>query len=128
MEACDDIAYSVIDSEDAVKKGLVSFNDLMMWLRMGDKPSDAKDQVIEYVCQFSEEEHKRLQEQRLDPAELNDVTMQKFRTTAIHVMVNVVLKAFADNYEDIMSGRFRHSLVDVSQGAELYRAQNFIED
>ena len=121
MEACDDIAYSVIDSEDAVKKGLVSFNDLMMWLRMGDKPSGAKDQVIECVCQFSEEEHKRLQEQRLHPAELNDVTMQKFRTTAIHVMVNVVLKAFADNYEDIMSGRFRHSLVDISQGSELYR-------
>jgi dGTPase len=29
MEACDDIAYSVVDAEDAVKKQIVSFSDLM---------------------------------------------------------------------------------------------------
>jgi dGTPase len=29
MEACDDIAYSIVDAEDAVKKQLVSFSDLM---------------------------------------------------------------------------------------------------
>lgn len=29
MEACDDIAYSVIDAEDTVKKGYASFYDLM---------------------------------------------------------------------------------------------------
>jgi len=32
MEACDDIAYAVLDAEDAVKKGLVSFSDLMSYL------------------------------------------------------------------------------------------------
>lgn len=32
MEACDDIAYSVLDAEDAVKKGLVSYSDLITYL------------------------------------------------------------------------------------------------
>ncbi len=32
MEACDDIAYSIIDAEDIVKKGYASFYDLMDYL------------------------------------------------------------------------------------------------
>jgi dGTPase len=34
MEACDDIAYSIIDAEDAVKKQIVSFPDLMFWIKI----------------------------------------------------------------------------------------------
>lgn len=32
MEACDDIAYSVLDAEDTVKKGLASYYDLIRYL------------------------------------------------------------------------------------------------
>jgi len=32
MEACDDIAYSVLDVEDAIKKGLISYRDLINYL------------------------------------------------------------------------------------------------
>lgn len=32
MEACDDIAYATIDVEDCVKKGLASFNDVVVYL------------------------------------------------------------------------------------------------
>lgn len=28
MEACDDIAYSVLDAEDTIKKGFASYQDL----------------------------------------------------------------------------------------------------
>lgn len=28
MEACDDIAYSVLDAEDTIKKGFASYRDL----------------------------------------------------------------------------------------------------
>jgi len=35
MEACDDIAYSIIDAEDTVKKRYASFNDLIHWLESG---------------------------------------------------------------------------------------------
>lgn len=34
MEACDDIAYSVLDAEDTIKKGLASINDLFHFLKI----------------------------------------------------------------------------------------------
>lgn len=122
MEACDDVAYSVIDAEDAVKKDLVSFNDLMTWLRSNGESHDATDPVIEYVCGYSECEHSRLRKQRLHPAELNDVSMQHFRTKAIHILVCAVLKSFSENYKQIMDGTFSASLVDLSAGSNLCKA------
>ena len=119
MEACDDIAYAVIDAEDAVKKDLVSFNDLMNWLRTNGVSGDAEDPIINHVCDFSENEHKRLRAQKLQPAELNDVAMQKFRTCAIHVLICALVKAFDDNYTSIMNGEFVNNLIDVSAGRKL---------
>ena len=119
MEACDDIAYSVIDAEDAAKKDLISCNDLMTWLKTDGESHSAVDPIIEYVCSCTEDQHKRLRDQKLHPAELNDVTMQKFRTTAIHVLVCAVLKAFSENYTEIMKGIFSRNLIDVSVGSEL---------
>ena len=75
--------------------------------------------VVKYVYSFSEQEHQRLRDQDLHPAELNDVAMQIFRTTAIHVLVNAVLKAFGENYTKIISGTFTRSLIDVSVAAKL---------
>ena len=123
MEACDDIAYSVLDAEDAVKKGLVSFNDLISWLRSRDGISaGAADRVIEYVCAFSESEHRILINQKLEPDELNNVAMLQFRTCAIQVMVAGVMKTFSDNYNLIMAGSFHSSLIDSSEVKELCRA------
>lgn len=122
MEACDDIAYSVVDAEDAVKKGLVSFNDLMNWLRTNVESGGAEDCTINQVCSFSEKEHKQLQCHNLQPGELNDVSMQKFRTYAIHVLVNGVIEAFSDHYENIMNGSLKSSLLDVSMGGALCKA------
>lgn len=44
MEACDDIAYAVIDAEDSIKKGLASFFDLMGYL------SDSEDELAKIIA------------------------------------------------------------------------------
>jgi dGTPase len=118
MEACDDIAYSVLDSEDSVKKGLVSFNDLTAWLR---RQSDG-DPVITYVCEISEWEHKNLAKQKLLTGELKDVATQKFRVHAIHVMVSAVAAAFQNNYDAILSGAFDGELIKKSSASGLCKA------
>ncbi|MGH6711084.1 MAG: dGTP triphosphohydrolase, partial [Bradyrhizobium sp.] len=41
MEACDDIAYSVLDLEDAAKKGLISVHDLIASLSYTKDPAQA---------------------------------------------------------------------------------------
>lgn len=91
----------------------------MTWLKTDGESHSAVDPIIEYVCSCTEDQHRRLRDQKLHPAELNDVTMQKFRTTAIHVLVCAVLKAFSENYPEIMQGEFSSNLIDVSMGSEL---------
>ena len=129
MSACDDIAYSVLDAEDSIKKGLVSFHDLMAWL----KTLSSDDCVIEYLCQVSEWERVAIEEhwqqaiagdekRRLYPSELSDVATQKFRAHAIHVMVFAVVQTFIEKYDVITSGTFTGSLIKHSKACELYRS------
>jgi len=53
MEACDDIAYAVVDAEDAVKKGLVSFSDLISYLEHHGNGDDA----VKVVCEKAGYKH-----------------------------------------------------------------------
>ena len=129
MEACDDIAYSVMDAEDAAKKGLVSFNDLMDCLEANHGSGSMDDPVTLYVCNYSKKERNRLYKQNLQPAELNDVAMQVFRTCAINALISAVLSAFESNYTQIMNGSFKSNLIDVSVGKALCsRLKNFNRD
>lgn len=118
MEACDDIAYSVLDAEDAIKKGLVSFHDLIAWLTHHSQ----NDRVIDYVCKVAIWEHKNFATERLHPSELKDVSTQKFRVHAIHVMVCAVAAAFEENYDAIMAGNFHGELIKVSPASALCSA------
>ena len=100
MEACDDIAYSVIDAEDTVKKGYASFYDLMDYLKSLGK----QDKVIKEVVKQSEKKNKEFKKERLSSRELNDISMQIFRAKAISEMIEAVTKAFVANKDRIMEG------------------------
>ena len=58
MEACDDIAYSVLDAEDSIKKGLVSFNDLVAGLNIQPDGSGTLDPVISHLRELIDWEKK----------------------------------------------------------------------
>lgn len=126
MEACDDIAYSVMDAEDAIKKGFVSLNDLVAALEASAEPIKERskpDPVISYVSKLTQWEMKELRSQdKLHPSELQDVATQKFRVHAIHVMVSAVVAAFDEHYADIMRGEFSGELIKVSAAGRLCSA------
>lgn len=123
MEACDDIAYSVMDAEDAIKKGFVSLNDLVAALQTAVEPTKkacTPDPVIDYVRRLTQWEMKELRNQdKLHPSELQDVATQKFRVHAIHVMVSAVVAAFDHHYDAIMCGTFDGELIKVSAAGNL---------
>ena len=98
MEACDDIAYSVIDAEDTVKKGYASFNDLIDFLLQDP------DEAIGAVVTASQEQNEKFKQVSLSSAELNDLSMQMFRVKAIAVMVTDATEAFVQNIGSIMAG------------------------
>lgn len=99
MEACDDIAYSVIDAEDTVKKGYASFYDLMDFL---DSFADS-DPVIKEVTDVARKKNKEFKTTKLSSRELNDISMQMFRVKAIAKMVEAATNVFVQNIENIMN-------------------------
>jgi len=117
MEACDDIAYAVLDAEDAVKKGLVSFSDLMSYL----KHHGEHDSAVGTVCKLACDKHEthRKEATGLSPAELNDISMQMFRVYAIGEMVRDVKNTYKDQEKNIMAGRLKSDLLTVSPSSKL---------
>jgi len=110
MEACDDIAYSVLDAEDAVKKGIASYYDLVGHLE--SKVAEGGKKVL----QDTKDKHDQFKraEPHLTPRELNDITMQMFRVYAIAFMVPSIVQAYKDNKEEIEKGALEKPLIDVS--------------
>lgn len=121
MEACDDIAYVVLDAEDAVKKGLASYSDLIAFLT----PFSSSDQVVSTVISKAQEQHGSYRADKsssLSPAELNDISMQMFRVYAISELVAAAIDAFIEHQKELVKGSLDSSLLGVSRG-ETLRAQ-----
>lgn len=118
MEACDDIAYSVIDAEDIVKKSYASFNDLM------DHLKSCQDEQTNDVIEAALSKQKEFKQASLSSAELDDLSMQMFRVKAIAAMVESATRTFADYVTKMMSGEIDSTfeLVGNSDSAALCEA------
>ncbi len=119
MEACDDIAYSVLDAEDAVKKGLASFSDLMAFLKHTTKGVDS---FTNKICKDAEDKHNQYRREVLTPAELNDVSMQRFRVFAIGAMINAASDCFLKHQSKLLQGTFSDDLLMTSAAKEFCKA------
>jgi dGTPase len=115
MEACDDICYTVLDAEDATKKALMSFADLCAYLR---HHADG-DPLVKRVVKAAEGDHLRHRELTLSPAELNDLSMQKFRVHAIAAMVAAAFQAYSKYRAAVDNGTLETDLLDASDAATL---------
>jgi dGTPase len=119
MEACDDIAYSVVDIEDAAKKGLVNFDTLIGYLNHAEPRDSTRDPVVDAVVAHAEARNEEYRAQSLSASELDDITLQMWRVKTIGLMVPSAIDAFVDNYGSIMKGRFDKELVGVSRAKRL---------
>ncbi|MES9904775.1 MAG: dGTP triphosphohydrolase [Sedimenticola sp.] len=100
MEACDDIAYSIIDAEDIVKKRYASFYDLMDHL----ESQCPGDEVVERVVDEVRKKNIKHKQDGLSSRELNDVSMQFFRVKAISELVEAATDCFVQNVNKMMDG------------------------
>lgn len=119
MEACDDIAYVVMDVEDAIKKGLASYSDVVSYLGHAGKG----DALTQAVIDESDKKHDEYRQSpaRLSPAELNDISMQRFRVAAIGQMIRAAVKTFVERQEEFLDGTANHGLMALSSGEVLRR-------
>jgi len=120
MEACDDIAYAVIDAEDTVKKGYASFYDLMEHLK-----HFIDDPVVAQVIKKSEKKNKAYRkDDKLSSSELNEISMQMFRVYAMYHLIDEVTKFFVDHCTSILNYDINDGfeLIEESKGANLCKA------
>jgi dGTPase len=120
MEACDDTAYLVVDAEDAVKKQIVSFHDLIAWLESREDLKE--DELTQWIVKKAKSGANDARAGRLSPLELNDVSMQVFRTNAITAMVSAVIREFENSYDAIMDGSLAEPLLDLSKAKGFSKA------
>lgn len=101
MEACDDIAYSVLDAEDTVKKGFASYQDLIDFL----KSRNGADELTITVIAATEKKNQDWESKRntLSPYEINDLSMQMFRVFATSELINGIVQAFCENQQALLS-------------------------
>ena len=115
MEACDDIAYSVIDAEDIVKKGYASFYDLMDFLMS----RASNDGAVCKTVKASRQKNDEFKKASLSSRELNDISMLMFRVKAISMMVVAATDVFVSHIGNIMNHHIPpgFSLIDLSDCA-----------
>jgi dGTPase len=120
MEACDDIAYSIIDAEDTVKKGYASFYDLIDHL----ESSAGEDSVTRDVIDFSRKKNADFRNADLSSRELNDISMQMFRVKAIAEMVGSATNTFVANVSKMLDESIQpgFELIKASTSAQLCSA------
>jgi dGTPase len=118
IEACDDVAYSVLDIEDTTKKDLVSPRDLLSFLESHVKG----DPVVSHIVERGRLDEERYRGRKLSPAELNDAVMQRVRVNSMAQMVNAVKDTLRDSYDSLMRGSWKEPLLARSKACHLVDA------
>lgn len=113
VEACDDIAYSIVDIEDAVKKNIISWEFLCSELNEKDN-SGVFEEAIEKASRIVEKATKI----GLTNKEKQITWVEAFRVYAIGKGVDAVIEAFQGYYNDIIQGEYHGELIkDSNVGA-----------
>lgn len=114
MEASDDIAYSVLDAEDTIKKSYASFYDLIDFLEHNSEG----DPLIDELLEASVSKNKEFRDEQLSSKEINDISMQMLRVKAISIMVQAVTTCYVENIDKILDTD------NPLQGFELIKVSN----
>ena len=117
LEAADDIAYKTADTEDAVKKGFISYNLLVNELKSHYAPmcrTDEERAALAKAVEKLETYFSQAVENNISSPEQNAV--QRWIIYVQGILLNCAETAFVANYSAIMAGTFKKELLAVSEG------------
>lgn len=97
VEAADDICYSILDVEDAIELGIISFAD-----------------VRELFILLTNDEVDIDKEYRENQENFRDF-LSSIRGRAIHNLISTISEIFVDFYEEMMKGSLQDNLLDLSK-------------
>ncbi len=124
LEAADDIAYKTADIEDALKKGYLSYYDLLKELKsdmyIEQCQSERECEKYQQVVGWLEEKYQRAHKAGIANPELNAV--QNWVISVQGFLLNCATYGFTANYQVIMEGCFTSDLLSHSFGKVLSNA------
>lgn len=121
MEASDDTAYSVLDIEDAIKKGLVSAEDLFAYLRVRFAPSDLGGLVDQLSADF-----KQADDRAFSLSRAREIKAGYLRARLIEKLIAGVTNAFLKDQAAILS--YERALPLLECGTEESRLCKALKD
>lgn len=123
LESADDIAYKTADIEDAVKKGFISYTQLLSELKENYISRCADEgELREYTqaVEKLEQYYFQAKEKNISSPEQNAV--QRWIIYVQGMLLRCASFGFTKNYKEIMNGSFANELLAVSYGNALAAA------
>jgi len=132
MEVCDDIAYSVLDIEDAVKKEIISVAELASYV--GNDPRYKEDERVEQLLRQYGDDRDWLNSLRMPPEEskpvpvpltskeIRDSQIDIIRSYAIGLMVSDAIERFTKLEADNSFGSLRKGIAEDFRSSKLVDA------
>lgn len=124
LEAADDIAYRTADIEDAVKKGILSYSQLLYELKHFPYkkmcPNQNAEEKYLIMLKILEDKYKDALVNRITDPELNAVQNWVIKTQGL--LLRCASFGFTSNYGSIMDGTFDNEILTVSHGNAIIKA------
>ncbi|XPV70222.1 MAG: dGTPase [Halarcobacter sp.] len=121
MEAADDISYLNADMEDAVDKGILSFEDIYKLIKQEcEKTEDT------YLFDLIEGFYKKAKEKEDEPYQFN-LFLTLTRAKLTHALVEHVSKIYIENHQDIFDGNFNNALLEYDKNSKYTKAVNILQ-
>lgn len=116
MEACDDIAYSVLDVEDAIKKSIVSPEDVFAFLHR----AKSGNECIEKVTKQLEKDFEKA-DLHSKPPHAKEIKASYLRTRLIEALILTATEQYLVNIKLIQNFKHESALLDKrTDGGALY--------
>lgn len=117
LEAADDIAYMTADIEDAVKKGIISYETLLNEIKSNEDEcanDEERDLYKEVFVSSLEKKYNQAKRKGVFNPELNAV--QNWVIKVQGFLLQCATYGFTRNYSKIMDGKFTTDVLSVSYG------------
>lgn len=109
LESADDIAYKTADIEDAVIKGLLSYDMLLRELQSEKYASESTAEAYDELV------HSHGSAEKLHMENSDSAAVSRWIIKLQTKMLYAAAEAFCDNYNSIMAGEFKEDLLSASR-------------